>query len=564
MNKTHRPASHAASGFRGGAKGRAGRAGLLTLVVCLLVVPGGASADPATADFRVVPAGSSDEATATIVLQTAAAGLGAPPRTLDDVNRWSEQLTVALRQGGFPIAQVLMTEDDWRRADAGGAPVFIAYPGRIRNIVVNNTSRMHQDRLQRVVVDALCDERSTDTAVCLLQTGRLERATQVLQDLPGVAIEQAPQFSPGAGVGEVDVTFSVAQRGKPAQADFIVDNKGMQSTGAYRLGVTGSGNNHFGLGESYAATLMVTREGMWTGSLDGAIPVTANGLRAVGGLVRQEYTINAGTPVEGVASTAQIGLSYPLKRGLDRNVWLGTSLLHSRTQTTFEDFDFATRGTIDSARFSLQADNGDRAQQLRTNLWSVQGALTAGHQRNDDPADAVVKRAGGYAKANMTAFGRWLLGSSGDLFITGRTNVQWASRNLDPSEKLLAGGPDAVRAYRTDEASFDDAFIANVGLYRRFPLATGHQLQAGAFVDVARGRVNHDPWPLWESSYIGVDNVTNWRTLAGPGLSLDWLTPKGITVSVSVAKPFNSASPSWIDEEARALQYWLSVSLGTR
>lgn len=561
MNKRYRPAFHAANGFRGGASGRTG---LAALVASLLGVAGAVSAGPATPDFRVVPAGSDDEAKATSVLHTAVSGLGAPPRTIEDIDRWSEQLTRALREGGFPIAQVLMTDDNWRRASAGAAPVFTAYPGRIRNIVVNNTSRMHEDRLRRVVADALCGDQATDAKVCLLQTIRLERSTQLLQDLPGVAIEQAPQFSPGAGVGEVDVVFSVAQRGKPAQADFIVDNKGMQSTGAYRLGVTGSGNNHFGLGESYAATLMVTREGMWTGSLDGAIPVTANGLRAVGGLVRQEYTINAGTPVEGIASTAQLGLSYPVTRGLDRNVWLGASLLHSRTQTTFKDFDFATHGTIDSARFSLQADNGDRAQQLRTNLWSVQGALTAGHQRNDDPADAVVQRAGGYAKANVTAFGRWLIGSGGDLFITGRTNVQWASRNLDPSEKLLAGGPDAVRAYRTDEASFDDAFIANVGVYRRFPLATGHQLQAGAFVDVARGRVNHDPWPLWERSYIGVDNVTNWRTLAGPGLSLDWLTPKGITVSVSVAKPFGSASPSWIDEDARALQYWLSVSLGTR
>jgi hemolysin activation/secretion protein len=514
----------------------------------------------AAVDFRVVPAGSADEAQALKALRKAAADIGAPPRTLDEVARWSDQLTHALREGGFPIGQVLMTDDDWRGAHAGGRATFTVFPGRIHAITLRNASRMHDDRLQRIVADALCGTTAPDQSVCLLQTARLERTTQLLQDLPGVAIEQAPQFSPGGGVGDVNVVFSLAEKGKPMQVDVVADNKGMPSTGAYRLGVTASGNNHFGWGESYAATVMATPKGAWTGSLSGSLPVSDNGLRAVGGLSRQQYSINAGTPVEGVANTAQLGLSYPIKRGLDRNVWAGASLLHSQAQTTFKDFDVSTHGTIDSARVSLQADNGDRAQQLRSNQWSVQGALTAGRQRNDDPSDVVVQRAGGYAKATATAFGRRALNKDGSLFATARFNGQWASRNLDPSEKLLAGGPDGVRAYRADETSFDDGAILNAGVYRRFPFATGHQLQVGAFVDVARGRINHAPWENWENSYPGADDVRNTRTLAGPGLSLDWLTPIGATVSFSVAKPFSSADASWIDDDARPMQYWLSVS----
>ena len=62
--------------------------------------------------FKVIPAGSREEAAMTKVLREKAAMLGAAPSNLGDVNLWSERLTDALRQGGFPVAQVLMTDDD--------------------------------------------------------------------------------------------------------------------------------------------------------------------------------------------------------------------------------------------------------------------------------------------------------------------------------------------------------------------------------------------------------------------------------------------------------------------
>jgi hemolysin activation/secretion protein len=510
--------------------------------------------------FKVVPAGSRDEATILKLLRDKAAALGNVPANLGDVNRWSDRLTDALRQGGFPVAQVLMTDDDWRAAQKGAEPVFVVYPGRIGKIVVQNKSRVGEARLQRLISHALCGGDSTH-GTCVLSMPRLERATQLLQDVPGVAIESAPQFSPGAGVGDIDVVFSLAAKGNPMQADLILDNQGIESTGSYRFGMTASGNNYFGAGESYAFTLMGTDKKMWTGSLTGSMPVFDDGLRLTGGLTRQQYSINAGTPVAGVATTAQAGVLYPFMRGLDTNLWGAASVLHSQTSTTYKDYRFATHSTLDSVRFSVQADNGDRPQQLRTNILSGQAALTLGHQRNDDRAlDAGPQLAGNYAKLTGFGFGTYALTQSGNLFLTGRVNSQLASRNLDASEKLSAGGPDAVRAYRADEVSFDDGVVVNAGLYQRFPVATGHQLQLGVFSDFAVGRVNHSPWANWEKSYVGVPGVTNTRTLAGYGASVDWLTPVGATVSASVSKPYGFSSTSWIEPGKKPLQYWLSVT----
>ncbi|CAD6506786.1 hypothetical protein LMG28727_00001 [Paraburkholderia kirstenboschensis] len=510
--------------------------------------------------FKVIPAGSREEVAMTKVLREKAAMLGSTPANLGDVNLWSDRLTDALRQGGFPVAQVLMTDDDWRAAQRGAQPTFTVYPGRIRKIVVQNKSRVDDVRLQRLISRALCNGDSVN-GICVLSTPHLERSTQLLQDVPGVAIEKAPQIAPGSGVGDIDVVFSIAQKGKPMQADLIMDNQGIESTGSYRFGVTASGNNYFGAGESYAFTLMATDKKMWTGSLTGSVPIFDDGLRLTGGITRQQYSINAGTPVAGVATTAQAGVLYPFMRGLDANVWGAASVLHSQAATTYKDYGFASHSTLDSVRLSVQADNGDRPQQLRTNILSGQAAVTLGHQRNDEPAlDAGPQRAGNYAKLTGSGFGTYALTRSGNLFLTGRVNSQFASRNLDSSEKLTAGGPDAVRAYRTDEVSFDDGVVINAGLYQRIPVATGHQLQFGIFSDFAVGRVNHSPWANWEKSYVGVPGVTNTRTLAGYGASVDWLTPIGATVSASVSKPYGFSSASWVEPGKKPLQYWLSVT----
>jgi hemolysin activation/secretion protein len=518
------------------------------------------AAQQVVADFNVLPAGGQDETTVIQLLHAEADKLGTAPQTLDDVNRWSDRLTNALRQGGFPIGQVLMTESDWRARQQGAKPVFAVFPGRISQIDIQNKSRVADSRLRKLINHALCGD-DTLPGTCYLKTSRLERATQLLQDLPGVALDGAPKFGPGAGPGDVKVVVGIAQKGRPVAANLILDNQGVPSTGTYRMGASVTGNNLFGAGDSYAFTLTGTDKKMWTGELDASVPILNDGLRLTGGISRQQYTTNTVTPMAGVATTASAGVLYPFARGLDANVWGGVSLLHSQTSTDMKEFFTSTHSKLDSVRLSVQADNGDRAQQLRTNILSGQGALTLGRQSNDFPyGESVADPAGNYAKFTASGFGTYALTRSGNLFLSGRINTQLADRNLDPSEKLAAGGPNAVRAYRSDEISFDDGVIVNAGLYLRVPVATGHQLQFGIFSDYAIGRVNHKPWAGWEQTYPGVPDVTNTRTLAGYGTGIDWLTPIGATVSASVSKPYGFSSSSWVEPGKKPLQYWLSVT----
>ncbi|SAL31121.1 hemolysin activation/secretion protein-like protein [Caballeronia cordobensis] len=515
--------------------------------------------DQSVASAKVVPGGGADALNVEQVVTQGLRRLGAAPREIKEVERWSDVLTLALRQGGYPLGQVLMTEQDWQAARQGGKPQFTVFPGRIGKISVNNKSRVADARLQRLITHALCGGSTLD-GDCMLRTGRLERATQLLQDVPGVSLDGAPKVSAGASTGDIDVTFNIAQRGKPVSADLIFDNNGNPSTGTYRFGMTASANNYFGMGESYALTLMDTTKNMWTGSLTGSMPIFDDGLRLTAGLTRQQYNVNVGTPTKGVATTAQAGVQYPFMRGLDANLWGGASFLHSRSSTTFTELGSSTNGTINSIQLTLQGNNGERARALRSNMVGGQLALTLGHLSTNDFSDDVTHRGGNYAKLSGSGFATYNLTPSGNLFVSTAASAQLASRNLDGSEKLNLGGPTAVRAYRADEGSADEGAVLSVGLYDRVPIAAGHQLQFGVFSDFAYGRVNHSPWYGWENTYPGVGGVTNNRVLGGYGASLDWLTPWGATVSASIARPYAFSGTSWVEPGKKPTQYWLSVT----
>jgi hemolysin activation/secretion protein len=512
-------------------------------------------------DFCVIPDAGANDVRVIRPIVKILGDLGEYPVDRQDVQKWSDRLSAALRQGGFPIGQVFMTEEDWKNAPHTGRYVFLVVPGRISGIDVKNTSRVSDARLQRVITEALCDVAVLgEDRMCLLESSRLERTTQLLQDIPGVAIAGAPKFSAGQQQFTTQVEFDLEEKGKPVQGGILLDNNGIAATGRARAGINVAGNNLFHAGDAYGFTLMDTRKHMRTGMASASTPLGYSGLRLAGSITRQQFTTNSVTPIAGVSTVTQAGLQYPLTRGLDSNVWSSLWFLHNQSKVTYTDFDWGTRSTMNALQFSIQADNGDRAVQLRTDRWSTQTTLTLGHNSSTDPSNRVTQRTGNYMKLSGQVFGSYGLSRSGDLFVTGRIVGQLANRNLDGSEQLAMGGPYAVRAYRADEGSVDEGAVVNMGLYYRFPLATGHQLQVGGIVDTSYGYVNHSPWDGWNLSYVGVSGVKNSRRLSGYGLSTDWLTPWGVMLSFTVARPFGFSPTSWVDPGKTPNQYWLAAT----
>jgi hemolysin activation/secretion protein len=518
--------------------------------------------------LKVIPANSSREAEILATLQDSMHQ--DPPRDLKEVNQWSERLTAALRQGGFSFGQVLMTQNDWLAMAKTGQAIFTVLPGRISGIVVNNQSRMDTDRLQSLITQSMCGQDDTSDAAepCLFQASRFERTTQLLQDLPGVALAGAPQPQTGSGLGNMKMAFNIGERGKPFTPGIWVDNNGVDTTGKIRTTLSFMANNYLGMGEDYSLSVTGTDKSMWTGAANAGVPIFSDGLRLTGGFTRQQYTVTRDNlSIVGLSNSSTVGLTYPFTRGLDGNLWGSLVYVYSVNSLNYTGF-YNVNSSINAARFSLQANNGDRAQQLRTDQWGWLLMLTAGTQRNDDAigdgrlVGSGPLRAGNYTKLSGNIYGMLTLSDSGDFFISARVNGQVASRNLDPSEQMGVGGPYAVRAYRPDEPMMDEGAVVSAGIYQRFPIGIGNQIQIGPFVDYAGGHVNAHPWLGWDNTYPGVPNVANIRSLAGYGLELSWLTSFGATFTASVAKPFDFSDGSWILAGQKPLQYWITVSWG--
>ena len=76
-------------------------------------------------------------------------------------------------------------------------------------------------------------------------------------------------------------------------------------------------------------------------------------------------------------------------------------------------------------------------------------------QQNDA---LTAKTQGSFSKWTANAFRLQSLSASNALYVT--VSAQWASGNLDPSEKMVAGGPYTVRAYDMGVESGDTGILA--------------------------------------------------------------------------------------------------------
>jgi len=131
-------------------------------------------------------------------------------------------------------------------------------------------------------------------------------------------------------------------------------------------------------------------------------------------------------------------------------------------------------------------------------------------------------------------------------------NGQFASKNLDISEKMGLGGPYAVRAYPVGEAYADEGYVVN--LEARLRLARLSQSLPGqvhliGFVDAGRVKINENPWPTAATP--------NHRSLSAAGLGLTWADYNNFRLSAYYAwKLGNEDATSAPDKNGRL---WLQA-----
>ncbi|HSM10531.1 MAG TPA: ShlB/FhaC/HecB family hemolysin secretion/activation protein [Lysobacter sp.] len=377
----------------------------------------------------------------------------------------------------------------------------------------------------------------------------LESRLLLLSDLPGVNVTST--LVPGAAPGSSDLIVDVAP-GRRVTGSIDADNAGNPYTGEYRVGATVHLNNPLGRGDVATLRALTSGSGLQYGRASYQMPFG----RATAGVAysRLDYELGEQFEVLGANGTAEVASvfgSYPLIRSRDSNLYFGLGYDHK----TFEDrIDLVGSVTDRQAGVATASLYGDHRDGFGGGgLSTFFAALSSGSIDIQTPAalaaDAASARTdGSFSKLwlNATRLQRvtdlWSLKAS----VTG----QWASGNLDASEKLVLGGMDGIRGYPQGEGFGDEGYLASLeasrllaGLSSQVP-GDVHLL---AFVDTGHITVNKDPWFAGDNS----------RSLSSAGVGATWGEAGNFAVRTYYARKLGSEDA--ISAPDKSGRFWIQA-----
>lgn len=438
--------------------------------------------------------------------------------TLADLEQLAARVTQEYRSRGFFLAQAVVPQ---QQIKDGQAEISVL-EGRLGKVQL------------RVAADAPISEERVRAIVSQLPAGAplqqaaYERTMLLLSDLPGLRVQAG--LEQGVETGTTDLVVDVAAAEHRWQASVDADNYGTQASGRERFSATVRYASPFGIGDNIDARLMSTSGAHQTfGRLSYEAPLAANGLRLGVGVSQVGYELGEPYAALGATGTALVydgSLAYPLLRSRARNLFVRATIESKtlRDKTAAVGIDSDKRVNATSLSLNWEARDGlfgggyvSAGATGYTGRLVINDALTRGVDQ--DPLNGH-QTEGRYSKFNVQASRLQTLFGRHNLYLS--VAGQLASRNLDASEKLALGGDRAVRAYPSGELLVDTGWLGTV----EWRYSVTDALVFALFYDAASGRQAKSPNLL---------DVSNRRSLRGPGVGLSWNAPWAITVRSSVA-----------------------------
>lgn len=425
--------------------------------------------------------------------------------TLAELQAMAARITTFYRERGYFVALAYLPAQD-----ISGHVVIIAISeGRYGEVILRNKSKL-SDGLIHDVLDAPAGEP------ILIEP--LESRLLRLSDIPGVNIRST--LAPGTAPGSSDLIIDV-EPGRRITGFVDADNAGNPYTGENRFGGQLNFNNLLGRGDVASLRLLTSGEGLKYGR---ASYQTMFG-RATAGVAYSWLEYELGKqfkPLDanGTAKVASVYGSVPLIRSRGTNLYTGLTFEHK----TFEDrlglFPAANRlASANVLSLALYGDHHDDFGGGGTTSFYLN--LSGGQLDIESPLPRAIDAISGRTQGNYSKL--WFHGSrvqriTDTLSLGASVTGQLASKNLDPSEKLVLGGMDGIRGYPQGEATGDEGVIANLEarlLLARTSERIPGQLHLLGFVDAGRITINKDPW------FAG----DNQRNLSSAGVGLSWSEP---------------------------------------
>jgi len=444
--------------------------------------------------------------------------------TFSDLNEITKKITQYFKAQGYLVAQAYLPAQD---IDKGRVEIAVVV-GRYGDIILKNKS--------------LASDQAIRHQLAALQTGDyinnqdLERAVLLAGDLAGVNAKVT--LLPGKNTGVADCIVEATEKTGNVHGNIAINNWGnrfigqMQSAFNYQLDNLAHGGDVLSLSTTRADNEI---------SLTGAsyrLPVADSlilnlGYSKIRYWLGEDYDyLNA----HGTAYSKHADLTWAVNRSRMANMNLQLGYDHKDLRDQIDSISSVTNKFSHAVSLGVNGDSRDKLWGGGVTAYSLQwynGDLSAQSNTSLPPT-------GHWNKTVYSLFRQQTINQR--LFLQTTFSGQWASTNLDSSERFSVGGANGVRSYPADEASGDEAWLFSGELHWTIPLKQSKQiLQLIGFYDSGVSHIEKDS-----------TDTDNRRSLSGAGVGVLWGMPSHYAVKVNYAwKIGSNAAQSDTDKSGR-------------
>ncbi|MEJ8857949.1 ShlB/FhaC/HecB family hemolysin secretion/activation protein [Variovorax robiniae] len=353
-----------------------------------------------------------------------------------------------------------------------------------------------------------------------------ERAMLLLSDQPGMRAASGLQEGLTPGTSDLTVEVTPARRWA-FQAE--ADNHGTEESGRYRAGGTVRWLSPFGIGDNLDARILLSNSNeLQFGRLSYEAPLGTSGLRAGMGIARVNYELGGQfEPLDahGVADVYDISLNYPLIRQRQQNLFLRLSMDRKNLTDEYRAVDVTSHKRVQGIGLGWTWEKRDEIfgggyTASSGNVYFGDLSLLDSTSFLNDKLEAGHKTEGDFTKLTAQISRLQAIIPRHSFYVS--VGGQWASKNLDSSEKLSLGGARAVRAYSSGDLLVDQGVIGTVEWRWSF----NDEITPFLFYDAARGKIVKTPT---------IFDGANWHSLRGAGFGVSWSRPGNFSINATIA-----------------------------
>jgi hemolysin activation/secretion protein len=458
--------------------------------------------------------------------------------SLPQLGQLVARITDYYRAHGYPLARAII-------------PAQTIQDGIVRVVIIEaRYGQIELDNHSRAADALLLATLAPLQSNAVISGAPLDRALLLLADIPGVAV--IATLKPGENVGTSDLQVDTAATAA-VTGNVALDNDGNRYTGRARLGGTVSFIEPANHGDVLGLTGLTSGD-MNYASVSYESLLDGQGTRLGGAYSALHYVLGdplAALDGHGSAQIESVWAKHPFVRTANFNVYGQLQFDHKQLDDAIGASDLHTDRHLDNGTASVSGDLRDTLLLGGVNSWSL--GLTRGRVGFDN-ADArladrtTVDTEGRFSQWNASFSRLQRLDASDSLYLS--IVGQWSDANLDPAQKMVAGGAYTVRAYDMGVLSGDTGILASAEWRHELGIVWYRPLQLIGFADTEHVTIDHSRWAPGP----------NRATLSGAGVGFNWSWPGRWNAKTYVAVPLGP-TPVLVGDNNSA-RVWLALSKG--